>query len=96
MFELLTVGTVPAMLEDTPFRTATFEPIPAIVGKTWRDVSVEIQRLLQPNAATELQALSTKGVQFYEKLRRCTAMDMEFILKGAFGRKSRGVEKQNK
>lgn len=83
--ELLTTGTVPALL-DAPFLWATFRPIPAIVGKSWRDVIGLIQSLLlRPH---DLERLSLDGSLFYEELRDCMMKDMDLILQEAFSKAS--------
>lgn len=81
--ELLTLGTVPAML-DAQFLTATFRPVPGIIGKNWGEVGTQIVSLSSANRSKELDDLSQAAANFYEELLSCMMSDMDVILRGAF------------
>jgi hypothetical protein len=84
--ELLSMGTVPAMI-DQKFVHATFEPLPAILGKDWSEVVLEMKRLIddEKNGGKELDALARRGSEWKVKLNHCMKSDMDFILKHSFG-----------
>jgi hypothetical protein len=83
--ELLSMGTVPAMV-DEKFVHATFEPLPAVLGKNWSEVALEMKRLLddERNGGKELDTLAKRGSEWKVKLDHCMKSDMDFILKHSF------------
>jgi hypothetical protein len=80
--ECLMVGTVPAVL-DEHYLHVFFEEIPAIIGQTWEEVAVEMERLL--NNMPELEDMSLRGLRFYNTLQNCMKSDLSTILEMAIG-----------
>ena len=98
--ELLQMGAVPAIVSED-YLFATFRPVPAIIGTDWPDVVgkmkkylAEEKEVLESNSRdggrkmSKLELLSRDGTRYYRDLKACMMADMDYILKGAFGRVS--------
>ena len=98
--ELLQMGAVPAIVSED-YLFATFRPVPAIIGIDWPDVVgkmkkylAEEKEVLESNSrdggrkVSKLELLSRDGTRYYRDLKACMMADMDYILKGAFGRVS--------
>lgn len=97
--ELLRMGAVPAIVaEDYLF--ATFKSVPGIIAEDWTAVvrlmkeylAEEVEALAENERnnggsprISKLEMLSREGTKFYRDLEACMMLDMDFIMKGAFG-----------
>lgn len=81
--ELLSLGTIPAMLHANYLR-APFRSVPGIIGRDWTEVGTNILTLLSENKSQELDSMSRDAASFYEELLSCMLSDMDYILRGAF------------
>ena len=81
--ELLALGTVPAML-DHEYLHATFEDVPGIIAKTWKEVGSKMMHLLSESQAEELDNMSRAAAEFLNRLVECSTGDMDVILRGSF------------
>jgi hypothetical protein len=81
--ELLSMGTVPAMVEEE-YMGHTFEPIPGILGPDWNHVLHQVRYYLSDEGLPKLEALSQDGARWMSELSNCIRGDIELILRGAF------------